>query len=195
MQAQNTKDWWDAQYQAKEWLYGKEPSKFLVENIDLLKKGKTLDLAAGEGRNAVYLASKGFNVHAIDFSGVALERAERLAKDSGVSVEFQNKDIDMWLLPLMTYDAAIICDYKPSLRFLKDINRGLVQGGMIVVDAFTVEHIRSGKGQKPEMFECFKGNELLHNLKNVHVLLYREFEVEPGTFRVQCIAKKTGLVG
>jgi 2-polyprenyl-3-methyl-5-hydroxy-6-metoxy-1,4-benzoquinol methylase len=195
LQAQNTKDWWDKQYQSKEWLYGKEPSKFLVDNIELLKKGKTLDLATGEGRNAVYLASKGFEVHGIDFSDTALARAQSLAQDSGVTVEFKNKDIDMWLLPLMTFDTVVIIDYKPSLRFLKDMNRGLVQGGMILVDVFTVAHIRYGKGQKPEMFECFKGNELLHNIKNVHVLLYREYEVEPGIFRVQCIAKKTGLVG
>jgi cyclopropane fatty-acyl-phospholipid synthase-like methyltransferase len=195
----NSKEWWEARYATREWLYGKEPSRFLVENQHLLRKGKLLDLGMGEGRNAVYLASKGFQVEGVDFVDKALQRAQQLARDCGLQVNAQNKDIDMLLLPLMVYDTVLIADYKPSLRFLKDVNRGLVQGGVIVVDAFTSEQVKftnaGGQGPKVELFETFGPNEVLHNLKNVHVVFYQEREVEPGRHRVQCVARKTGLVG
>lgn len=195
----NSKEWWEAKYNSKEMVYGKEPSKFLVEYLPLIRKGKVLDLAMGEGRNAVYLASKGFVVEGVDFSDTALKRAEKFAKEMQLSITAQNKDIDMYLLPLMIYDTVLLIDYKPSLRFMKDLNRGLVQGGTIVVDAYTTEqikHTNSGApGPQLEMFECYKANELLQNLKNVHVMFYQEREVEPNRFRVQCIARKTSLVG
>ena len=191
---ENSKDWWEEKYQSKDSLYGKEPSAFLVQNIEYLVKGKVLDLAMGEGRNAVYLASKGFDVDGVDFSETAIARSQQLASDSGVSINAMKKDIDMYLLPLMTYDTVVICDYKPNLRFLKDINRGLKQGGTILIDTYTVDQIRKGDGPKPEMFECFQSNEVLHNLKNVHVSFYSERPSENGRYRVQCVAIKTGLV-
>ncbi len=191
----NSKEWWEARYAETEWLYGKQPSQFVVDNVEQIKPGKVLDLAMGEGRNAVYLASKGYEVDGVDFSDTALKRAEKLAAESGVSIKAQNKDIDMFLLPLMTYEAVVITDYKPSLRFFKDINRGLKQGGLILLDAFTVEQLRRGQGPKPEMFECFQPNEVLHHLKNVHVIFYQERPLENGQIRVQCLARKTTLVG
>lgn len=195
----NSKEWWEARYQGRDWYYGKEPSKFLIENLDSLRKGKVLDLGMGEGRNAVYLASKGFRVEGVDFSETAGSRATKLAKESGVEVGVQNKDIDMFLMPLMAYDTLLIIDYKPSARFFNDLNRGLVQNGIIVIDAYTVDQMKhyasTNSGPNLEIFECYKPNEVLRSLKNVHVAFYQEREVEPGRFRVQCLARKTTLVG
>jgi SAM-dependent methyltransferase len=195
----NSKEWWEAKYKERDMFYGKEPSQFLVEHSKLLRRGKVLDLAVGEGRNAVYLASKGFEVEGIDFCDTALKRSEKFSKEMGLSIALQNKDIDMFLLPLMIYDTVLIVDFKPSQRFLKDINRGLVQGGVIAVDAFTTDQVKhynnTKNGPQLEMFECYKPNELLKSLNNVHVVFYQEREIEPNRFRVQCIARKTGLVG
>ena len=66
---------WDQRFDRAMYLYGKEPVAFLKEKAGLLKKGKTLCLAAGEGRNAVYLAQQGFDVTALDASKKGLENA------------------------------------------------------------------------------------------------------------------------
>lgn len=192
---ENSKEWWEERYQEKASRYGKEPSTFLANNLKYLRKGKVLDLGMGEGRNSVYLAQKGFEVTGVDFAPTALGRAEKLAADTGVKVDIQSKDVDMFLLPLMTYDSVVIVNYKPNLRFLKDINRGLQQGGVILIDAYTVEHIRKGCSPTVEMFEAYGANEVLHNLKNVHISFYQERQDDEGRFKVQAIARKTGLVG
>jgi len=78
---ENSKLWWDERFASvKEgtFLYSKEPSGFLMNYLDLIPTGgKILDIACGEGRNAAALAAKGFQVSALDFSQVALERAQK----------------------------------------------------------------------------------------------------------------------
>jgi tellurite methyltransferase len=190
---ENSKEWWQDLYSKKDCVYGKEPSSFLYENIKELRKGKVLDIACGEGRNAIYLASKGFDVDAIDFSETAIERGRKFASDSGVQVNFQLKDLDMFLFPLMGYETILITDYHPNLRLLKDINRGLTKGGLLIVDAYTVEQLKVD-GPKVEFFECFKPNEVLQNLRNMHVSFYQEKVLDGKHARVQCIARKTTMV-
>ena len=195
---ENSKEWWEAFYasSSSSLRYSKEPSSFLFENVELLRSGKVLDLGMGEGGNAAYLASKGFEVTGIDFCDVAIGRSRKLAQDMNVSVQAECKDLDMYLIPLMAYDNVVIVNYKPADRLLKDINRGLKQGGMICMDAYTVSQLRDSNTKvKPEMFECFGANEVLRLLKNVHVVKYQEYEVAPGHHKVQCLARKTSLVG
>ena len=63
------KDKWDSKYKADEYITGKEPSCWLQANVSLLtKKGKALDIAGGEGRNSVFVASKGYDVTCLDIS-------------------------------------------------------------------------------------------------------------------------------
>ena len=74
---EGSKEWWDQKYAASsDYLYGKEPSKLLVDHMDLIAPGETLDVAMGEGRNAVYLASKDCKVTGVDFNETAVDRAK-----------------------------------------------------------------------------------------------------------------------
>ena len=78
--AQKDQSRWDKHYDIEEFLFGTEPIHFLKENINLLPKGKALDLAMGEGRNGVYLATQGFDVLGLDISPLGLNKAHKLAK-------------------------------------------------------------------------------------------------------------------
>src|SRR5690606_10291257 len=81
----NSKTFWDERYASSgdSFLFGKEPSTFLMNHLGLLgPRSKILDLGSGEGRNAVAMALKEHSVTAIDYSEVASARAEALAKDS-----------------------------------------------------------------------------------------------------------------
>ena len=77
---------WDARYGQEGFYYGTEPNDFLVEQAGLIAPGgRVLCLAEGEGRNAVYLASKGFRVLAVDGSAVGLEKARDLARSRALT--------------------------------------------------------------------------------------------------------------
>ncbi|MFD7986605.1 class I SAM-dependent methyltransferase [Kitasatospora indigofera] len=70
---------WDARYGATELVWGTEPNRWVVRETSALPAGRALDLAAGEGRNSIWLAGRGWRVTAVDFSEVAVERGRRLA--------------------------------------------------------------------------------------------------------------------
>jgi tellurite methyltransferase len=188
---EGSKDWWAKKYSdAKDYLYGKAPSQFLADNLSLLRRGETLDVAMGEGRNAVYLASKGFNTTGADFSEIAIERAKTLAKETGVTIDAKFQDLDFFLIPLMKYDTIVVCDYHPQLTLMKSLARGLNKGGTLLLEGYTVEQLRLDQGVKPEPFECFKPNEALEPVRELHLIYYNERQISPKEARVQLIARK-----
>ncbi|WP_072806264.1 class I SAM-dependent methyltransferase [Rhodococcoides yunnanense] len=77
---------WDAKYSAEDLVYGAPPNQTLVEFVTALPRGRALDLASGEGRNALWLATRGWDVTAVDFSGVALTKASRITATAPRSV-------------------------------------------------------------------------------------------------------------
>lgn len=85
---------WDARYSSHELVWGAEPNRFVAEELGSVPpRGRALDLACGEGRNAIWLATRGWRVTAVDFSEVAIERAGRLAARQGVEVEWICADL------------------------------------------------------------------------------------------------------
>lgn len=196
-QAQNTKDWWDSRYSsASGFLFSKQPSDFLMAHLDLIPNGgKILVIACGEGRNAVALALKKFNVVAIDYSKVAIERAQALAAESGVKVEWKSSDLDFFIPELLAFDAIVCIHFKPQLTLLKNLTRGLKQGGHLIMEAHLLEAMKTQKSL--ETFECYKPNELLSTLNpqgmQLQVLYYSELGPAKSCDKVQMIAKKTQL--
>ena len=83
---------WNDRYRGDTFAYGTEPNAFLVEHAGLLA-GPVLSLAEGEGRNAVYLASLGFDVLGVDASDVGLAKAHRLAEAKGVIIGTEVVDL------------------------------------------------------------------------------------------------------
>ncbi len=190
----DSKEWWEQRYNVKtDYLYSKEPSSFLVDHIKLLKKGETLDLAMGEGRNAVYLAKQGFNVRGIDFSPTACDRAKALAYENNVKLDIKNQTLDFFLIPLMKYDTIVISNFHPHQSIVKNLVRGLTVGGTLFIEGYTKEQITHGKGFKPEFKECFGSNEVLRELTGLKIMVYNERQMNDGEFRVQCIGVKTSM--
>lgn len=182
---------WNEKYGSSSYLFGKEPCLTLKSYADLLKKGRTLDIAMGEGRNSVFLAKNGFQVEGIDCSSRAIEKAKALATEKGVTVEAKVQNLDFFLMPLMKYDSVLMTYYKPQARFFSEIKRGLVHGGTFLLEAFTTEHFKLHGKENPnlEFDQCYKPNEVLSSLKDFHILLYKE--LPQGNDRlVQVIAQK-----
>jgi len=83
---------WDRRYAGSELLWTAQPNRFLVAEVSGLRPGRALDIACGEGRNAVWLAEQGWRVTGVDFSGVALAKARSLAGARGVDSEWLQAD-------------------------------------------------------------------------------------------------------
>jgi len=84
---------WDERYAGPELVWGSGPNCFVAEELAALPPGRAIDLGTGEGRNAIWLAERGFTVTAVDFSRVGLARAAGLAAQRGVSVDWVHADL------------------------------------------------------------------------------------------------------
>ncbi|HUJ35955.1 MAG TPA: class I SAM-dependent methyltransferase [Solirubrobacteraceae bacterium] len=87
---------WDKRYSGSELLWTSEPSRCLVAEASELTPGRALDLACGEGRNAVWLAERGWRVTGVDFSPVGLDKAAALARSRGVDADWVAADLLDW---------------------------------------------------------------------------------------------------
>jgi SAM-dependent methyltransferase len=99
---------WDERYAVDELVWTAEPNRFLVAEVDGVTPGRALDLACGEGRNAVWLAEHGWAVTGVDFSAVGLDKARRLADARQVSVQWERADITEYESPAEGFDLVIV---------------------------------------------------------------------------------------
>jgi tellurite methyltransferase len=164
---------WDERFRKEGFALGKEGNSFLRKNIHLLPKGKALDIAAGEGRNAVCLALHGCDVDAVDLSQVGLRKARTLAKEIGVRIHTLIADLDTFEIEKERYD-LVANFYYLSRKLIPKIKKGLKKGGRIIFETYIVDQrgLRTG-GPRPLKY-FLKHNELLRLFKGFRILLYRE---------------------
>jgi 2-polyprenyl-3-methyl-5-hydroxy-6-metoxy-1,4-benzoquinol methylase len=150
-----------------------EPSPFLVENIDLLPRGRALDIAMGNGRNTIYLAKKGVDAEGVDISGEAVKTALERAKSAAVSINTKVADIeaDDYSIDKNSYDVIICFNYlhRPLITHIKD---GLKNGGMVVYQTYTIDQEQFGKPSNPDFL--LRHNELLEMFRDFRCLRYYE---------------------
>ena len=84
---------WDQRYKGRDLVWTSEANRFLIQEVDGLAPGRALDLACGEGRNAIWLAERGWRVTGVDFSRVGLEKARQLEDARGVHAEWIAMDL------------------------------------------------------------------------------------------------------
>ena len=168
---------WNERYKLEEFALGKEPNPFLKRYFRSHLRGKALDLATGEGRNAVFLALHGCNVDAVDISAVGLRKTRRLARAMGVKINTMLADLDTYSIGKGEYD-LIINFYFLKRRLIPKIKGGLKKGGKVIFETYLLEQRTLGvTGPKsPRYF--LKPNELLKLFNGFRILFYRE-----GTFR------------
>ena len=171
--APQDKERWDLKYQTPEYISGKEPIPFLKQSLELLPKGKALDVAMGEGRNGVYLARRGFAVTGIDISETGLRKAEALATEHGVKITTKVADLEEYKLAPHTYD-VIVCTYYLQRDLFPQIISALKPGGMAVVETFTLDHKKYQPGFRQEYL--LKPNELLTLFKGLTVIRYQSVD-------------------
>ncbi len=164
---------WDKRFGQKEFALGKEPNTFLRKHIRLLPKGKALDIAAGEGRNAVFLAQQGFEVDAVDISEKGLKKAQKLARKKGVKINTSLIDLDQYPIEKEQYD--LIADfYFLKRRLIPRIKKGLKKGGKVIFETYLLEHRALGTGGPKQAKYFLEPNELIKLFRDFRILFYRE---------------------
>lgn len=143
-------DGWDARYAGADLVWSAEPNRFVVEVVDGWTPGRALDLACGEGRNAIWLAQRGWEVTAVDFSQVAIERARRLAADAGVDVDWRRDDVLAHQADPGAFDLVLLCYLQlpgeQLVEVLRNARRALAPGGAVVVIAHARDNLEHGWG-------------------------------------------------
>lgn len=142
---------WDARYAStSDLVWSAEPNRFVVESVTGLTPGAALDLAAGEGRNAVWLAERGWRVTAVDFAQVAVERGRELAARRGVAVEWRVADVSAYRPVPGSYDLVLISYlHLPAADLagvLDSARRALRPGGNLVVVGHDLANLTGGTG-------------------------------------------------
>ena len=188
---QQAKTYWNKHYEQHCFARGKAPSPFLLKMLPRLQKGRVLDIAMGEGANAVYLAQKGCEVEGVDISEVACQRATELARDTGVELQVKCSDVDLYLFGIMQYDTIVMSFFKPAvLRYYPEIIKALKQGGTLLMESYLVGAMPAAIPREENYRNFyFNSNEFLPHLKGMQLLYYSETKIDSKEC-VQCFACK-----
>ncbi len=159
------KQMWNERFGKEEFAYGKEPNNFFKQEIENLNPGKLLLLGEGEGRNGVFAAKLGWEVDAVDWSEKGKEKAEKLADENDVKINYEVSDLLNYQPKENYYDAVglVFVHLDPDLREKVHANvvRSLKQKGVVILESYDKDQIKNSSGgpKKPE---------LLHSLEEIY---------------------------
>lgn len=141
---------WDERYSGDELVWSSEPNQFLVSEVADLPTGRAVDLACGEGRNAVWLAEKGWQVLGVDFSPVGLAKAKRIAEFSEVQISWVESAVEAWRPPPQGFDLVVMCYLQLSQparsEALAVAVEAVAEGGTLLVIAHDADNLARGYG-------------------------------------------------
>jgi len=171
---------WDQRYVENETVYGNEPNKFFKLFIDLHKPGTLLLPGEGEGRNAVYAASKGWQVDAFDFSQVAREKALDFARGERVIINYELKNIADFKAGKQ-YDAVgLIFVHLPEVlrrKFHQEVYNSIKPGGFMVLEAFAKEQAQLESGGPRDATLLYDAPSLCNDFPFLHMLSCEQKEI------------------
>lgn len=164
---------WDERYAAVDLVWSAEPNRFLAAEAADLRAGRALDLACGEGRNAIWLAVHGWEAVGVDFSSVGVERARRLADEAGVGdrASFVVGDVVAGPLPAGPFDAVVVAYLQlaaPQRRTaLSAAAATLAPGGTMLVVAHDRSNLSDGVGGPQDAAVLYTPEDVLADLAGV----------------------------
>ncbi|MFA3783439.1 class I SAM-dependent methyltransferase [Melioribacteraceae bacterium 4301-Me] len=158
------KELWNQRYSKEEYIYGKSPNDFFKHELEKIHPGRILLPGEGEGRNAVYAATLGWEVDAVDQSEEGRKKALRLADEFGVKINYTISDLTSFQPSENYYDAVgLIFVHLPSdyrKEFHKKLIASLKPSGKVILEAFHTEQINKNSGGPKEI-------DMLYSLEDV----------------------------
>ncbi len=172
---------WNERYADSDYFYGTEPNSFLEEQCGVLN-GPVLSISEGEGRNGVFLATRGLDVTGVDLSSVALEKAEKLAKSKGVRITTIDADIETFEPEENHYGSVIsISAHLPSsIRAVlyPRLEKALKPGGILLLEAYSPDQLSKDTGGPKDTDMLMSVEKIRTEFPNLEPVLLRETERE-----------------
>lgn len=165
---------WDERYAASGLVWSAEPNRFVADECADLPPGRAADLGAGEGRNAIWLARRGWSVTAVDFSRVALDKGKQLAGDTDVT--WVCSDVTTWR-PDTPVDLVVIAYLQLAAAQRRAAVRGgfeaLRPGGTFVLVAHDSTNLTEGTGGPQDPAVLMTAEDVLADLADLDPVVVR----------------------
>lgn len=176
---------WNERFDKQEFIFGKEPNEYLVEQASryLNPRSSVLCIADGEGRNGVWLAKQGMRVTGFDVSDIALAKANQFAKENQVNIQYSLCDTDGFDWQANSYDAVIgifiqFADPKMRARIFKQVHETLKPGGLFILQGYTPKQLEYRTGG-PSLIEHLYTEEMIRELsQGLEILNMQCYEKE-----------------
>ena len=183
--AQRDREKWDERYRAGDYGQG-DPTWMRELEDEIPTQGNALDVAAGAGRIAIWLARRGLSVTAVDISPVGLALAREAAGDEGVAIHTVAMDLEREVLPEGPFDLIACFHYRQRALF-PILAAQLAPSGVIVAELLTVKNLE--RQARPSRRWLAEPNELLRDCSALEVLFYRETWIE-GRHLARLVARR-----
>jgi SAM-dependent methyltransferase len=160
---------WDERYRATESVWGADPNRWVAQEAAGLEPGVALDLACGEGRNAVWLAGLGWRVHAVDFSAVAVAKGAELERRAlgRAGIDWVVADVTTYTAPEPA-DLALLCYLQVEAAARRATVRAaaaaLAPGGVLLVIGHDSRNLGEGTGGPQDPRVLFTADDVVQDL-------------------------------
>ncbi|UOQ54785.1 class I SAM-dependent methyltransferase [Hymenobacter cellulosivorans] len=198
---------WNERYSAEAFAYGEQPNQYFQQQLDTLPAGQLLLPAEGEGRNAVYAATRGWQVSAFDISSAGQKKALHLAGTRGVTIDYQVGELEALQFTPGQFDALalIYAHFPASIKsaYHRQLSGYLRTGGLLIFEAFSKNHLaylaRNEKVGGPKDVESlFSLEEIRTDFAEYDFIELAETEIEltEGLYHnglgsvIRCVARK-----
>lgn len=165
---------WDERYAASDLVWSREPNQFVAAELADLSPGTAVDLAAGEGRNAIWLAERGWSATAVDFSQVALDKGARLAGD--LDVTWVCADATTWQPPApvdLVVIAYLQVPAEDRRRAVRGAARMLAPGGTLLLVAHDSTNLTEGTGGPQDPTVLMTAEDVVGDLADLDVVVQK----------------------
>jgi SAM-dependent methyltransferase len=175
-------DHWNRRYSDPQLIWTSEPNRFLVAEAGSLSPGRALDAACGEGRNAVWLAERGWDVTGVDFSDVGLEKARSLAQSRGVDAHWQVADLNDYTPESEAFDLVIMLylHVRAASRqaIVGTLSGAVASGGTFLLVAHDSSNLERGYGGPQDLLVLYSPADVVADLAGAGLRVERADIVE-----------------
>lgn len=178
----NPRETWDSRFASEDYIFGTEPNAWLAQHAHLLQPGmRVLAVADGEGRNSVWMAKQGLKVDAFDISPVGIAKAEKLAQQNGVDVNFSVCGVEDYPWKALEYDAVVaifiqFADPDTRAALFKQMKSALKPDGLILLQGYTPKQLEYKTGGPPNLDHLYTDALLQEAFGDLDIAEMRAYE-------------------